>query len=114
MSVVCIGCIKLSVVTFYRRLFVTQQRSWFSIATITLIGIIVAWTIAFFFVFLFYCGTHIEKEWSTVMDIIEYCPNALNDQIAIGITDAIVDIAILVIPIPMVRFIVPSIIPKSC
>ncbi|KUJ19154.1 uncharacterized protein LY89DRAFT_780163 [Mollisia scopiformis] len=102
MSVICIGCIKLSVVMFYRRIFVTHNKSWFSWASSIICGVIVAWTIAFFFVFLFYCGTHIEKEWSTVVEIIEYCPNALNDQIAIGVSDAIVDIAILLIPIPMI------------
>jgi len=103
MSVVCIGCIKLSVVMFYRRLFVTQKKSWFSVVTILISAIIVAWTISFFFVFLFYCRSHIADEWSTVSNVIRYCPDALNDDIAIGITDAVVDITVLVVPIPMVK-----------
>lgn len=86
---------------FYRRLFCTGKRTWFSVSTVVMGGLIVAWTITFFFVFLFYCGSHPSKDWSTVDDIIKSCPNGLHDQLALGISDSIMDVIIIAMPIPV-------------
>ena len=99
---VALGCIKLSFIMFYRRVFCTGKQTWFSISTAIMGGLIVAWTITFFFVFLFYCGNHQDKEWSTVTDLLAYCPHALDDDKAIGISDSIMDIIIIALPIPVV------------
>ena len=96
---------------FYRRIFCTGQKTWLSIST-TIMGIlIVLWTITFFFLFLFYCGSHVSKEWSTVVDLITYCPHGLDDQRALGISDSIMDVFIIGLPIPAVnlRFSIPNV-----
>ena len=102
MQILSLGFIKLSVVMFYRRIFCTGVRTCISYSVIFMSGLIIAWTIAFFFVFIFYCGRHPSKAWGTVADIVKYCPNALNDQLALGISDAIMDIFIIAMPIPTV------------
>lgn len=104
MQIISLGCTKLSFVMFYRRIFCTGMRTWFSISVMVMGALIIGWTIAFFFVFIFYCGSHPSKEWSTVVDIIEYCPNALNDQMAIGISDAVMDAFIIAMPLPAVCY----------
>ncbi len=102
MQIVSLGFIKLSFIMFYRRIFCTGKRTWFSISTVVMGSLIIAWTATFFFVFLFYCGRHPSKEWGTVVDIITYCPNALSDQLALGISDSIMDVFIITMPIPVV------------
>ena len=87
---------------FYRRVFCTGQRTWFSISTVVMGVLIVAWTITFFFLFLFYCGSHPWKDWGTVVDLITYCPHALDNQKALGISDSIMDVFIIGLPIPAV------------
>ena len=102
MQVVGLGCTKLSVIMFYRRIFCTRTRTWFSIGTAIIGGLIVAWTISFFFVFLFYCGIQHSKEWGTVIDVVTYCSRGLHYQLGVGISDSIRDVIIIVLPVPMV------------
>ena len=104
LQIVSLGCVKLSFIMFYRRIFCTGQRTWFSISTAIMGVLVVSWTIAFFFVFLFYCGSRPWEEWSTVMNIITYCPHALDDQMALGISDSIMDVVIIALPVPAVFF----------
>ena len=102
MQIICLGCVKLSFIMFCRRIFCTGKRTWFSVCTWLLEILVIAWTVSFFFLFVFYCGTKPWKEWSTVLDIITYCPNAINDQMALGISDSIMDVVIITMPIPEV------------
>ena len=88
---------------FYRRIFCTGQKTWLSISTAIMGILIVLWTITFFFLFLFYCGSHVSKEWSTVVDLITYCPHGLDRQTALGISDSIMDVFIIGLPIPAVN-----------
>lgn len=88
---------------FYRRIFCTGQKTWLSISTAIMGVLIVLWTITFFFLFLFYCGSHMSKEWSTVVNLITYCPHGLDDQKALGISDSIMDVFIIGLPIPAVN-----------
>ena len=87
---------------FYRRIFCTGARTCISISVIVMSVLTIAWTTAFFFDFMFYCGSHVSRAWGTVADIVEYCPNTLNDQLALGISDSIMDILIIAMPIPTV------------
>ena len=102
MQILSLGFIKLSFVMFYRRIFCTGVRTCISISITVMSVLIIAWTITFLFVFVFYCGSHLTRAWGTVVDIIEYCPNALNDQLALGISDSIMDILIIAMPMPTV------------
>lgn len=101
MQILCLGCIKPSFIMFCRRIFCTGKRTWFSVCTWLFEILVIAWTVSFF-LFVFYCGTKPWKEWSTVLDIITYCPNAINDQMALAISDSIMDVVIIAMPIPQV------------
>ena len=102
MQILSLGFIKLSFVMFYRRIFYTGMRTWFSISTVVMGVMIITWTIVFFFIFILDCGSHPSKEWGTVDGIIKYCPDALNNHMAVGISDSIMDLFIIAMPLPTV------------
>ncbi|CRG86932.1 hypothetical protein PISL3812_03945 [Talaromyces islandicus] len=95
-----LGCIKASVVHLYLRIFKGPALSLFQIIGRSMLGIIVAWTIAFFFCSLFQCTpvtAIVEAYYSR-----EKCVNINRFYNAGCITDIIVDFLVLVLPIPMV------------
>ena len=99
MMVVVYGCIKLSLIFFYRRLFVIK----IDMVTRIAIVIVILWTIGFVFTELFKCGSHFDAVWGNVLENKKYCPVYLKDTLALFITDFVTDVMILVIPIPIVR-----------
>ena len=103
MQILSLCCVKLSFVMFYRRIFCTGQRTLFSIATVTVSVLIVLWTIIFFFLFVFYCGTNTWAEWTNVIDLEEYCPHGTDYQMGLAISDFIIDLIVIAMPIPLVR-----------
>ena len=97
------GFIKLSVLFFYRRIFVKGTSSKFSIATKIAIGITSAWTIAFFFVNIFLCGRHVDFQWGPLIDFtkcLDFCK--YND--ALFVSDLITDLLVICLPIPIVSY----------
>ena len=102
MQIIALGCIKSSFVMFYRRIFCTGHRTWFWYITIAMLALIVAWTITFFFVFVFYCGNNHWAEWDTVINLETYCPDGLKYQAGLAISDFIMDIMVIALPIPVV------------
>lgn len=105
LQLLALGFTKLSIVYFYRRIFLVgrELKTPFSIATHILICFIVIWTIVFFFAFLFDCGTHFSEYWKSLEDLNAHCPTILVRQNSAVVLDAVADIVILVLPIPKVR-----------
>ena len=102
MQVLALGFVKLSVLYFYRRIFPANVTSKsFNIATLFMIGIIVLWTLAFFFASLFDCGTHVSAQWTNLESQIKYC-TSLDAEVAFAVSDMICDLLILVLPLPVV------------
>ena len=95
------GLIKLSVIFFYRRLFVKGTNSRFDSITKASIVIVILWTIAFFFAHVFACGVYISNTWGPLTDL-KHCANG--DVIANGlfISDFLSDLLVLVLPMPIV------------
>ena len=95
------GFIKLSVLFFYRRVFVNRTNSRFDMVTKGAIVIVILWTIAFLCAQFFTCGTHISNNWGPLIDAL-HCANS--DTIANGlfISDFLTDFFVLILPIPMV------------
>ncbi len=93
------GAIKLSVLFFYRRIF---RGKIFDISTKVMMGIVIAWTLSFFFAFLFTCGTNFGANWSTLKALLTQCHAQHTYQLAMAISDVLTDGLILVIPIPLV------------
>ena len=73
MQVLALGCVKLSFLFFYRRIFVNRSSSWFGKITAALIVIVVMWTVSFFFALLFACKGNWSAWWGSVLDLATKC-----------------------------------------
>lgn len=99
------GLAKLSVLFFYRRIFSTPV---FKGLTTTLMAIVSIWSVGFFFAYLFRCGTNFWALWAPLEDLIKYCYTSTPMFYALGISDVVTDVLILILPFFWVRaFILP-------
>lgn len=96
------GFIKLSIIAFYRRIFVTHKWGTFDILSIVLGVVTLLWTISFFLIDILACGTHITANWGPLDQQLEYCPDGYTSEYGFAISDVIIDFLILVMPIPSV------------
>ena len=99
MQIVTLATIKISILFFYRRIF--RGRA-FDIASWVLIGVVVAWAITFFIAILAACGTSIAANFQTLGALKGECVNTFDILIALAVSDVAVDLAILIMPIPLV------------
>ena len=99
MQILALATIKLSILFFYRRIF--RGRS-FDIASWFLIGVVVAWAVTFLIAILAACGTAIAVNFQTLGALKQECVNTFDILIALAVSDVAVDLAILVMPIPLV------------
>ncbi|OTA99907.1 hypothetical protein M426DRAFT_27043 [Hypoxylon sp. CI-4A] len=101
LSVLSLVFTKISIVSFYRRIFRGDK---FTIITQALTGAICVWGVSFFFATLFECYP-VGKVWLSLFGQPEherYCYNHLPMFYATAISNMIMDILILAIPLPMV------------
>ncbi|SLM35585.1 hypothetical protein LPUS_04890 [Lasallia pustulata] len=96
------GFIKLSIAFFYRRLFVSSRGAWFDWATKISIAVVILWIIAFFFGYIFSCGTHFSAWWISFEDNAKYCGVLPDYDTAFVVSDLITDIMILCLPLPVI------------
>ena len=96
------GCIKISVLCFYRRLFNVRHGALFDRATQAFIALVIVWTAGFYFACAFVCGTHFDKYWGNVLAEAQYCPHGLEIYEGLLISNLITDVLILSIPVPIV------------
>ena len=99
MVILSIGIIKLSILFFYRRIF--RERT-FDIVSWVVIGLVVAWTTTFFVAYIAACGTSIAARFQTLGALKHECVNVFELNVSLSVTDVAVDLAILVMPIPLV------------
>jgi hypothetical protein len=98
------GCIKMSIVAFYRRLFVTNKTSIFGIVTlVTQVGLFL-WSLAFILLIIFPCGTHVWANWGSSGDQLALCPVVFTSEYGLTGSDLILDLYIFLLPLPSVRF----------
>ncbi|KAI0118666.1 hypothetical protein GGR51DRAFT_497223 [Nemania sp. FL0031] len=93
---IAFGLAKLSVLSLYRRIFSTPT---FRALSMALMVIVVAWSVSFFFAYLFRCGTHFWALWAPLMYLLEYCYNSAPMFQALGISDVLTDVLILSLPL---------------
>lgn len=94
-----LGMTKLSIMFFYRRIF--RGRA-FEILSWILVGLSILWTVAWFFLALFQCGGHVDYLWGFTK---AYGPSCMSGGILLFtnvLTDVILDLSILILPIPLV------------
>lgn len=97
-----LGCTKVSFLFFYRRLFVVNKRSSNNVFLIGMIMFVFLWMVGFFLTFLFQCRLNFWALWTSPTAIAEHCTSDTPINLAFTITDLITDVAILVIPIPII------------
>ena len=86
---------------FYRRVFRAGGSKIFDAMMFTVVAIIVAWTVSFFFAFLFECRTHFDHLW-TSLAIEAKCVKTSEVQNGFAISDVVTDFIVLIFPIPLV------------
>lgn len=99
------GFIKLSIIFFYRRVFIAQKSDWMNYATHVFTAVVVAWTLAYIFAIAFSCGTYWSAHWSSYAAMFEHCNGGYPIQHIVEsllITDLILDVLIVALPIPRV------------
>lgn len=94
--------IKLSFLAFYKRIFCVHKSGAIQNGINAMMGLIVAWSVAYWFAHLFMCGTNFSAFWSSFEDLRMKCINTLQMLYSFTVTDFITDVFILVIPMPSV------------
>ena len=101
--ILALGIIKLSITLYYRRVFVISRGTLFDWVTKVVSVIVVLWTTAFVFSFIFSCGTHFFANWGSVEEVVKYCGASTNATNAFVVSDLITDITIWCLPWLVVR-----------
>lgn len=108
LMIVAYGCIKLSLLFFYRRLFLVVRWSVFDVVSIVYAALVAMWTLAFFFLFLFGCRTRIDMHWAPLQEVQNQCGNAMAPELGLVISDLATDLMILCLPLPIVCWLLDS------
>lgn len=94
-----IATIKISALYFYRRLFcIKGMVKPFDRVTMGSIIIVTLWWVVFQFLTFFQCGTHFAAQWNGTR--IKYCTIQFPFFLGLVISDFLLDLWILVLPIP--------------
>ena len=97
------GFIKLSIVAFYRRIFVTRKNSVFDIVTKILASVIFLWTITYILIDVFACGGHVTANWGSLDEQSKYCDTiGYTSEEGFAVSDLIIDIFVIASPLPLV------------
>ncbi|KAF2113243.1 hypothetical protein BDV96DRAFT_119738 [Lophiotrema nucula] len=107
LSLACLNLaiIKLSILFFYRRIFVNHGNKWgiVSIIITTLMVLTGMWGIAFTFSVVFSCKTHFSYWWASAgAELRLYCIDTQMLMYGWVVSGFIMDCLILVIPVPLV------------
>ncbi|KAL4999597.1 hypothetical protein BDV10DRAFT_184229 [Aspergillus recurvatus] len=96
------GCIKLSLIFFYRRLLTVIKWSAFDIVCLVHAVLIVMWALALFLLFLFGCKTKIYLHWAPLSEVQRQCGDPLAPEMALVVSDLVTDLMILALPMPII------------
>ncbi|OKL61612.1 hypothetical protein UA08_03613 [Talaromyces atroroseus] len=99
LQVPALGCIKLSFLFFYRRVFTKYVAREFGWITMSMIIAVTAWTICFFFLLLFLCSTDFAAYWTSSESEDKYCLPTGKVHMAYAISDVVMDILIILLPL---------------
>ncbi|KAF1812450.1 hypothetical protein P152DRAFT_449194 [Eremomyces bilateralis CBS 781.70] len=98
-NIAAVGLCKLSLLFLFRRIFSTQP---FKRVVDVSIAIATAWLLGFWLASLFQC-TPVNTIWTRwEREYAQYCFDVVKFYWAIGVTDAVTDLLIMVLPIPMI------------
>ena len=101
-----LGCVKLSFVYLFRRIFnVGGHSRWFTIITTSSIILLVIWTLGFMLEMFLQCPGHLTAQWSSSAS--RYCRNQRNVTLAYCFTNIATELLVIVLPIAPVRILTP-------
>ncbi|KAI0157915.1 hypothetical protein GGR52DRAFT_576885 [Hypoxylon sp. FL1284] len=99
---VALGCLKTSFLFFYMRVFAIQKRSATYKFLVGFIVFVVVWAVTFFFATLFECRLDFDAIWSSHNDFQRRCTQTVPLVFTLCTTDFVTDVAIMIIPIPLI------------
>ena len=104
-----LGFVKGSILFFYRRVFCIGIgiRDPFDLATRIMLVLLAMWSVSFCFAFGFACGLNFKLKWRPVTIAGWACPNPELIVVAYVISDAILDLGLLIMPLPSVWLLSP-------
>lgn len=103
LMVICYGLIKISIVCFYRRIFVTHKRTVFDVVTTAVNVVLFLWSLTFILIIIFPCGRHIYANWGTPASQIAYCEAiGHTSEEGLAASDLILDVVLLILPLSSV------------
>ena len=103
-SITTLGGVKISALFFFRRIFcVLNRRTIFNALTLTTITIVALWTVTFLVLTGLQCGTHFSALWSGAHAQAQYCHISYPFLLGLTISDFLLDIWIICLPLPQVR-----------
>lgn len=100
--------IKLSILFFYRRLFFSRHVHWmnahqlFKASCVVTGFIIVIWAAAFFLLNILDCGNNVALNWAPLPIYIKSCPAGITLERAFAVSDLVIDLILLLLPMPTV------------
>ncbi|KAI1211101.1 uncharacterized protein F4807DRAFT_421657 [Annulohypoxylon truncatum] len=97
-----LGCVKISILSFYLRIFSVTRETMTHKAMVGLTALIAAWMTAFFFTNLLVCKGNFWAYWSSAVNLQKFCPGTTYKSLVFAISDFITDVVILAAPIPLV------------
>lgn len=62
------------------------------------------WALAFIIAYVTACGTHPAAAWESQMSYLQYCIKSLQFEEAYAISDFILDVIVIVLPLPLVIY----------
>jgi hypothetical protein len=95
------GLIKLSILFLWMRIFARATRG-FIIFCWIMIGVIIAWSLTFFFATVFQCGTRWDWNWSPIFFFLTKCTDTLAMLTVFTATDLLTDFIIMLMPVPLI------------
>lgn len=98
--VICYGFVKISIVCFYRRIFVPWKRTPFTVVNVVMF----LWSLTFILIIIFDCGAHLFANWGSPADQEAYCA-AIGHTSEEGLagSDLILNVVLIILPILSVR-----------
>ena len=100
--------VKTSVVLFYRRIFCSHNKfTVFNVLTKATLVIIFLWSLVFLIATVFQCDLHVDAAWLDGATYLKECPGVDTKNIAISVSDFIIDLWIITMPIPPVSSSIP-------
>ncbi|KAI1501576.1 hypothetical protein F5X99DRAFT_382350 [Biscogniauxia marginata] len=97
-----LGFVKASFLFFYMRIFVVDKKGLKNILLVGLIAFVSLWAIAFILATLFGCKLDVAAHWGSTHDLETKCVGSMQVVLVLCITDFLVDLVIICIPIPLV------------